>query len=136
LAGASKAAGSARGFIEIINLENRGLFDSLNDELRDAIAAPDLKLFHPVGIDDYHGDFAPISRVDQAGRVDQGNAMPRRKAAPGKHKSREPRWYRQGNSGWDSRTFARPKEQIHSAGQIETSVVCMLITRSGQPVIQ
>ena len=89
-AGASESARPARSVVELIDLENRGFFDSLNDELGDSVAAVDLKGFLTVGIDDYHLYLTAITRVYEAGRVYQRNSVARRQPASWQDESREP----------------------------------------------
>src|SRR3954454_16696374 len=72
---------AAFGVRQLVDLDQVGVLDGLDHELRDALALRDLEGFARVGVDQEHLELAPVSRVDQAGGVEARDAVLRRQAA-------------------------------------------------------
>lgn len=71
VAGAAKAARAADALLELLDLDDVGGHDALQDELRDAVAVLDLVVGVGV-VEEQHLDLAAVVGVDDAGaRVDE-----------------------------------------------------------------
>lgn len=77
----AEAAETSLGFVEHVDFLPFRLFDALNDQLGDPVAALDLVGLSGIGIEQQHSQFIPITTVDQAGRIDAGDSVSQRKPA-------------------------------------------------------
>jgi len=78
--------------IELLHNLPINLLDTLHDELRDAITAVDLKLLVGISVEQDHFDLAAICRIDQPGRVGDGEPMAKRIATSRQHEARIAKW--------------------------------------------
>ncbi len=62
---------AALGVGQLVDLDEAGLLDALEHQLRDPVAALQPQLVHRIVIDHDHLDLTPISRIDRARRIDQ-----------------------------------------------------------------
>src|SRR4051812_9666591 len=86
-AGVAEPALAPLGDGQLVDLDQAGVLDGLEHELRDALAPHDLEVLGRVGVDQQHLELAPIAGVDQAGRVQAGDAVLQCEAAPRLHEA-------------------------------------------------
>src|SRR5262245_30707669 len=71
----AEAAQAAFGVVERVDLAPGDGFDTLNDQLSDAIAGSHFERFRRVGVDEQHPDLVAVAGIDEAGRVEAGDAV-------------------------------------------------------------
>src|SRR5690349_8778446 len=115
LAGAAEAARPARRLIQLVDNDRGRLDDFLQDELRDAVAAPYEVRLAAVRVQQDHTDLAAVAGVNQARRVDAGQAVPRRQPAAHHHEAGVADGDRNGDACRDARALARLKPAVDAA---------------------
>ena len=76
-------------------------------------------------VDQQDLNFAPVTGVDQARRVNQPDSAPAGVAAARKHESGVARWNRNRDSGRDCGSFPGGENHLVASGQIQPSVTLM-----------
>src|SRR5215475_5098427 len=86
----AKATRPALTRCELVHLDEPHGSDGHDDELRDPHPGDDLEGLAPVGVEEHDADLPPVSRVDQAWRVDHSDAVPRGEPGARLHEPRIP----------------------------------------------
>ena len=74
-------------------------------------------------------DLAAVVAVDEAGRVDQRQALSEGAPASRLHEASAPLRDRQSDAGWDERTMSGLKYEVHRGEEIEASIAVVGICR-------
>ena len=129
----TESASAAIGVVEQWNFFPFGLFETLDDELRDAISAPDLIRFVRVGVDEQHPQFVPVAAVDEPWCVDARHAVPPRQAAAWLNEAGVAAGDRYSDAGADHGSAAGGGDHgILSCQQVTASVAIFRISRQWQ----
>src|SRR5207244_1960350 len=99
-----EAARPALMIVELVDGDELGLLDTLDHELRDAVADAHVVVRRWVGVDEHNHQLAAIAAVDEPRRVEAGNAVVGGEAAAGQHEA----GVTIGNGDADAGTDARP----------------------------
>ena len=121
-AGVPKASASILS-IELIDHDDATLLHPLDDELRNPITPAHLIGLDRIGVDKWHTQLSPVSRVDEAGRVQHGHAVLRGQAAAGLHKTGVSQRNRQREACRNHGTpTTRGKQYVLTGNKIEAGV--------------
>ena len=121
-AGVPKASASILS-IELIDHDDATLLHPLDDELRNPITPAHLIGLDRIGVDKRHTQLSPVSRVDEAGRVQHGHAVLRGQAAAGLHKTGVSQRNRQREACRNHGTpTTRGKQYVLTGNKIEAGV--------------
>jgi len=102
----SKAPCASFARVEAFNCHETDLLHPTDHQLGDPISAVDLVRSPGIRIDQYDPNLAAITRVDQSGRVQAGDAVPGGEAAPRENEPSVPNWDSERDPSWDRRTPA------------------------------
>ena len=103
----AEAAHAPLAVRQLVDLDELDLGHRQHDELRDAHARLDDERLARVGVQQRDLQLAAVAGVDEAGRVDDRDAVLRREARARLHEARVPVGDRDGEPGRDERALAR-----------------------------
>jgi hypothetical protein len=104
--------------------------DGHEEELRDPVAGGDLELGRRVRVEEQHPHLAPVTRIDQPGRVDQGHAVPQREAGARQDQSAVSFWDRDRKPGADAHPPAW--RNARRLGRVEVQARVVVVRPRGQ----
>ncbi len=104
--------------------------DALDDQLRDAVAAAYRVVVGGVGVHEHGLDLAAIRGVDQAGRVDDADAVLQRQPGAGHHQPAPPDGDRDRDPGRHERpTTTGAQERVLTGVQVEAGIAEVGVAR-------
>jgi hypothetical protein len=116
------AAGATLGLGQQLHQFEAGLLHTLDDQLSDPIAAPQLDGLGPIVIDDDHLQLAPVARVDGCGSVEQSETGSPGKARAGVEEAGITGRQRDREAGRQQRPLAGLQLDVDHRAQIGTGV--------------
>jgi hypothetical protein len=119
-------AASPLGGAEVVRGRPRHPGHGLHDQLGDAITAVDLVVVVGVGVDEEDLELVPVARVDEAGRVEAGDAVAQGQAAAGLHEPGVALGEGEGDPGRDQRPAAASAQHRSLSGQDVEAGVALL----------
>src|SRR5207249_11041123 len=114
---------------ELVHLEQRDRGHWEDDELGDAHPGLDGERLVRVGVEEDDAELSPVPRVDETGRVDDCDAVARRKARTRLHEPRVPVGNRDGKPCADQRTISRRERDAVACRQVEACITWIRLTR-------
>ena len=122
MAGRAEAACAALARRQLVHLDELDLGDREDDELRDAHPRLDHERLARVGVQERHLELAAVAGVDQAGRVDERDAVTRREAGARLDEAGIALGDRDGEAGRDERPLAGRQLDVLARGEVESRV--------------
>ena len=133
MAARAEALVAPLGGTEIVDFDERNLLDGLHHELRDPFAADDLEGGFGIGVDQTHLEFAAISRIDEARRVEAGHAMLESKTGSGLYESRVSIGQGNGDSGANkSSSTGRRQRDVLAGNEVDARIAISGVGREGE----
>lgn len=133
----AESAGTADAGGELVDLDEGHLFHSLDHQLSDPFASPDLERFGGIGVDQQHLQFASVPTVDQAGRVENRHTMASCQTTAGLHEARVTIRDRHGEArGHETPTPCWRERDIFGCDQVAASVSGLRVGRERQVGIE
>jgi hypothetical protein len=99
--------------------------DGNEQQLRDPVAWRDLEFERWIGVEQQHPHLSPVAGVDQAGRVEEGDAVLERHARAGQHQSARAVGNLHGETGADADPGPRREAGGLRRVEVEPRVVVM-----------
>ena len=134
--GRAEASGAARALWQRRHFCELDLLHALHDQLGDAVAASERDRRRRVVVDQDHADLAAVTRVDEAGCVDETQPVAEREAGAGHDESRVTRRQRDGEPSVDDGARARSERHRRARVEIESGVVGAGVGRQRQVGIE
>ena len=127
----AESGGAALGLAQELDLDGRRELDADEHELGDAGAGGDLKCVLAVGVEEQHTDLAAVARVDEAGRIDDRDAVAGRQARAGQDQTGLSRRDLHGDARGHRRPLARCQHGILQRVEVEAGVA--VVGSGGEP---
>ena len=130
-AGGAEATLAARRLLKLGHLYHHRALDRLKDQLADLISAADLERLAAIGVQQHHLDLAAVVGVDEAGRVDDGDAALGGQAAARLDEARVSLRDRQRYPRSEERPLPGVEGDVLPACQIAAGVAGVCVLRGG-----
>src|SRR3989475_1888765 len=135
-AGRAEAAGAALARGELVRLDRLGALNALEDELGDALAAPERHRRLGVVVDEQHFQLTAVARIDQSGRVEDRHAPLQGEPRAGQHEPGVPRGHGDGEPRPDERPATRRQRDVVRGAEVEPGVAVARVGRQGNGRIE
>src|SRR5690606_27790666 len=118
----SVSAAAPRGVVELVHFDEVDEFDTLDEQLRDAVASAEFDGALGVVVDQAHLDLSTVARVDRPGSVHDGQAELGGEARTGVDQADRAHGQRDSDAGADERPLPRGKGHVDRRAQVHTGI--------------
>jgi len=126
------ATGSSPGLGKFVNDDEVCPLHALDHKLGNPVTSGDLRSDHPIVVDQVHQDFAAVTGVDGARRVQYGHAQPSRQSGARVHQADVSIREGDGHTGADQRPLAGSELEVFGGHEVGTGVSRMCVRRQRQ----